>query len=156
MIERAAAVVRAAIEVLDRLQLRFREAGVRIDVVGAHMRCEIALRLEIARQRLIDDAIFDAIVRIAAREHCVGESLELAQALGRTVAVRIESEIAGKVVAEHALQQPRVACVQLLVQNTGAPATMPSKSFGKRCASMSPSRPPVEQPSKYERVAGRS
>ena len=27
---------------------------------------------------------------------------------------------------------------------------MPSKSFGKRCASVSPWRPPVEQPFQYE------
>jgi predicted acyl esterase len=33
----------------------------------------------------------------------------------------------------------------------GAPATMPSKSAGNRCASISASRPPSEQPLKYER-----
>jgi hypothetical protein len=29
---------------------------------------------------------------------------------------------------------------------TGAPTMMPSKSHGNRCASISPWRPPVEQP----------
>ena len=83
------------------------------------MRREIALRLEVARERLVDDAILDAIVDVAAREHRVGESLELAQALGLAITVGVESEIAGIVVAEHALQQPGVARVQLLIHEHG-------------------------------------
>ncbi len=39
-------------------------------------------------------------------------------------------------------------CVQSFA---GAPAEMPSKSSGNRCASISASRPPSEQPTKYER-----
>ena len=56
---------------------------------------------------------------VAARQHGVGEDLELAQALRRAVAVGIEGEIAGVVVAEHALQQPRVAGVELLIPEHG-------------------------------------
>ena len=36
----------------------------------------------------------------------------------------------------------------------GDPTTMPSKSCGYRCASSKPSRPPVEQPLKYECTGG--
>ena len=43
-----------------------------------------------------------------------------------------------------------------VVFSAGAPATMPSKSSGKRCAAFSPCRPPAEQPAKYERVDGRA
>jgi len=34
----------------------------------------------------------------------------------------------------------------------GDPTMMPSKSSGKRCASINASRPPFEQPLKYERL----
>ena len=116
---RAAAVVRAAIEILDRLHLRLREARVGIDVVGAHRCGQVALRLEVAHERLVDDAVLDAVVCVATRQHGVGEDLELAQALRRAVAVGVEREIAGIAVAEHALQQPRMACVQLLIHEHG-------------------------------------
>ena len=36
-----------------------------------------------------------------------------------------------------------------IVPNDGSPAMTPSKSSGKRCASISAWRPPFEQPSKY-------
>ena len=45
---------------------------------------------------------------------------------------------------------PVMNSVQL---KAGAPTTMPSKSSGKRCASISPWPPPREQPTKYERLA---
>ena len=43
-------------------------------------------------------------------------------------------------------------CAPMPVKSAaGAPAMMPSKSSGYRCASISAWRPPFEQPLKYER-----
>jgi hypothetical protein len=45
----------------------------------------------------------------------------------------------------------RTACAARPVQSSpGAPAMMPSKSSGKRCASFIAWRPPAEQPFQYE------
>ena len=47
----------------------------------------------------------------------------------------------------------RTACAARPVQSRpGAPAMMPSKSAGKRCASTIAWRPPAEQPFQYEYV----
>jgi len=61
----ATAVIRAAVEVLDGLQLRRGETVVAIDVVTTHVRAEVAARLEVAGNRIVDHAVGDAVTRIA-------------------------------------------------------------------------------------------
>src|SRR5262245_35306860 len=86
----AGTVVGSAIEILDRLQLRAREAAVYIDIVRAHLGCEIPFGLEPTSERRIDYSVLDAVARVALREHGLIQNLELAQAFVLAVAVRVE------------------------------------------------------------------
>ena len=96
------------------------------------------LRIEFALTRILDDAILDAIVRIAGVKHRLVDRRELVW--------RNDAGFVSDAILRDPSPRPRPPPV---VVERGAPATMPSKSSGKRCAAFSACRPPAEQPLKY-------
>ena len=83
---------------------------------------------------------FDAVDRVARLEHRVVKQC----AIRRRADVRRRS-------LSRSLCDARRACAARPVQSRpGAPAMMPSKSAGNRCASFIACRPPAEQPFQYE------
>ena len=111
----AFAVVESAVDIFDGLNLTPCKTIVTVDILRAHPRSEIDFRFEVARQRIIDDTILDAVLCIALRNDSVAEDVNLRQTFRNAVAVLVEREIAGKIVGENFLSHPDVRNVQRLI-----------------------------------------
>jgi hypothetical protein len=105
------AVVRAAIDLRDRIQLGRRETVVAIRSGWTLSIREIDLRPKRAAWRIINHTIADAIGRVAFLQYRIAQHLPLGKALRDAVAIAIEREIPRKVIRKHALRHPDVASV---------------------------------------------
>ena len=132
-----ATILHRAHDDLRGFQLR---GGQTIRTVGAAAREHG--RVEAAARRILDKAILDTIELVAGIEHrLMNDSM---------LFLRDEAGL----ILQHRLSHPDAPGVEIAIFGlAAAPATMPSKSFGNRCAATRACRPPVEHPLKYERFA---
>src|SRR5262249_27744834 len=108
-------VIRTAIDVLNSLKLSLCEAIVAIDVTRTHELQKIRVRLEIARSRIVDETILDAILLVALRENRIPQHLHFRQALRDAVAVFVKCEIPCIFIFEEFLQHPDMTHVERLI-----------------------------------------
>ena len=102
-------------EIPDRLHLRRCETVVGVQVVSTPLGSEMATRVKVAAQRVVDHPVLDTVVSVARCQDGVSQQVHLAHAVELSVPVGVKGERPREVVAKHPLQQPDTHRVHVLV-----------------------------------------